>query len=49
GRSWKEQGVTLEMLVKKSRSYGYGKGGSTDAIWEEFFRMAKEKGMFAKN
>ncbi|MBI2579786.1 MAG: HD domain-containing protein, partial [Candidatus Aenigmarchaeota archaeon] len=36
GLAWKEQGVTLEMLVKKSRSYGYGKGGSTDAIWEEF-------------
>ncbi|MBI2173353.1 MAG: HD domain-containing protein [Candidatus Aenigmarchaeota archaeon] len=48
GRAWKEQGVTLDMLVEKSRSYGYGKGDSTDAVWEEFFRLAKENNMFAE-
>ncbi len=45
GRAWKEQGVTLEMLRKKSKAYS--KEPSLDAVWEEFFRIAKERRMFA--
>ncbi len=49
GRAWKEQDVTLEMLMEKSRNYGCGREDSMDVVWEEFFRIAKEKGMFSGN